>query len=161
MGRKNALYRSCDHSEEMNESPFLRLYLCFCGCVKVFLGFFILDFFIFSFDFCSNQELMVTYVGQFLNFVLPELFFHRDFSIFPVDSPSIFSVISKLSSVHNSRMHYNTHTQALPPCIAHSHSQRNSPAWLLALTKTVYGKSQQVATVHFSPIPFPSALFLL
>lgn len=69
--------------------------------------------------------------------------------------------ISKLGCVHDSCMHYKTHTHSQShtriraPCIAHSHSQRNSQAWLPALTKTVYGRSQQVASVHISLIPLP------
>lgn len=46
------------------------------------------------------------------------------------------------------------------PCVAHSHSHRNSWAWLLALAKTVNGRSRQVATIHFSLIPIFRALSL-
>lgn len=46
------------------------------------------------------------------------------------------------------------------PCVAHSLSHRNSWAWLLALAKTVNGRSRQVATIHFSLIPIFRALSL-
>lgn len=67
-------------------------------------------------------------------------------------------LIKKKRNLHDSYMHNNTHwhKEALPCCI----NQRNSQAWLSALTNTVYGRRKQVASLHFSLIPFSSMFSL-
>lgn len=50
-------------------------------------------------------------------------------------------------------MHVLHHTCICSFCVTHSHSHKNSQAWLSSLAKTVNGRSKQVASVYFSFIP--------
>lgn len=87
----------------------------------------------------------------FLNLVL---FPDTNFSMFPL----YIHTIEPFQNLAVCMTHtcITTHTYALPPCIAHPHSQRSSQAWFSALTKDRIWK--KLAGSFCPLIPFSSSL---